>query len=229
MNIKKCNNHLKQVQMKKILIMISLLVALIFQSCLTSLQPLVTPDKIITDKRIVGNWQGEDRSVKIEEALKSDFYKSQKGSLDEMKKDSINYGRSYLITIGNNGIDHYLLGSLIQLGNSLYMDFTPLTTQNKVHPENDIYNFGAYYAPAFTFAKVEIVNAGSIALKFPDGDFIQDQIKSGNMIIKHEQDNLFGSFLITASSHDLQQFLLKYGHDERIYGNGNSVTLTKKG
>src|SRR5690242_6731264 len=107
--------------MKKILIAISFLIMVIFQSCLTSLQPLVTPDKIIMDKRIVGNWQSEDRFIRIEEVLKSDFYNSQKGSLDEMKKDSINYGKSYIVTIRNNGIDHYLLGSLIKLSNELYM------------------------------------------------------------------------------------------------------------
>jgi hypothetical protein len=56
-----------------------------------------------------------------------------------------------------------------------------------------------------------------------------EQIKSGNMHIKHEQDNLFGSFVITASSYELQQFVIKYSDDERIYSKANSVTLTKKG
>lgn len=215
--------------MKKLLIATILLIGVILQSsCLTSLQPLVTADKIIADQRIVGSWQTEDRLVKIEEVLKSDFYKNQKESTDEMKKDSVLYGKSYIVTIRKNGIDHYLLGSLTRLGNELYMDLIPLTTQNKLHPENDVYNFAVFYAPVFTFVKIEIAGASNITLKFPDGDFIKDQIKSGNMSIKHEQDNLFGSFLITASSSDLQQFVMKYGHDERLFDKSNSITLTKK-
>jgi len=46
--------------------------------------------------------------------------------------------------------------------------------------------------------------------------------------IKNETDELYGTFLITASTRELQQFLEKYGNDSRFFNKENSVTLNRK-
>jgi len=76
---------------------------------------------------------------------------------------------------------------------------------------------------------VEILNNNSLVLKFLNGDFIKQQIAKGNMRIRHQEDKLFESFLVTASTYELTQFLQKYSHDERLFNQENSVTLTRKG
>src|ERR1700730_11720467 len=100
--------------MKKISIVL-VLVLVILSSCLTSLQPLVTKDKIVTEERILGTWQYAGETIKIEEALKSDLYKEQRAAKEkeqnvlspEDRKDSVYYVKAYLVTMQNNGIDHY--------------------------------------------------------------------------------------------------------------------------
>ena len=39
---------------------------------------------------------------------------------------------------------------------------------------------------------------------------------------------LYDTFLITASTNELQQFILKYGKDDRFFSKENSVTLIRK-
>ncbi len=222
----------------KILIPVVLIVLMILHtSCLTSLQPLVTRDKIVTENRITGTWINNNEVITVENIENSDLYrkeqeedrKKKKLLSAEEKKDSAYYANTYLVTLHKNGIDNIMIGALIRLNDHLYMDLTSLTTQNKSKPENDQYNFSAYYQPTFTIAKVGMEAGNHLTLRFLNGDFIQEQISAGNMHIKHEQDELFGSFLITASSIELQQFIQKYGDDDRLYSKENSVTLTRKG
>jgi hypothetical protein len=65
-------------------------------------------------------------------------------------------------------------------------------------------------------------------LDFIDGGYLYDQIKAGRMKIKNETNEMYDSFLITASTTELQQFLQKYGSDDRFFNKENSVTLIRK-
>ena len=75
-------------------------------------------------------------------------------------------------------------------------------------------------------AKV-VFNGNHMEFRFLDSDFIRNQLINGRVGIKFEKDDLFRTSLITASSNDLQQFLRKYGNDERLYNKENTVTLNK--
>jgi hypothetical protein len=76
-------------------------------------------------------------------------------------------------------------------------------------------------------AKVEIPNDSMLLLKFINGSYVKSLIDNGNIKIKHEEDKMYGMFLITAPSEELQQFLLKYGDDERIYSKENTIILKR--
>ena len=81
---------------------------------------------------------------------------------------------------------------------------------------------------AYTIARVRFNNSNTLKLDFIDGGFLYDQIKAGRMKIKHESDDLYDTFLITASTNELQQFIQKYGNDDRFFNKENSVTLIRK-
>ena len=76
--------------------------------------------------------------------------------------------------------------------------------------------------------KVNINANAALDLSFVDGEFIREQVNAGKMKLKHESNELFGSFLITASTSELQAFLEKYGNDERVFSKKTSVHLTRK-
>ena len=80
----------------------------------------------------------------------------------------------------------------------------------------------------FRSADEDVVRFLFIKLDFIDGDFLYKQINAGRMKLKHETDELYDTFLITASTYELQQFIQKYGNDDRFFDKENSVTLIRK-
>ena len=80
----------------------------------------------------------------------------------------------------------------------------------------------------YTIARIRFINSNNIKLDFIDGDFLYKQINAGRMKLKHETDDLYDTFLITASTSELQQFIQKYGKDDRFFDKENSVTLIRK-
>jgi hypothetical protein len=215
------------------------IIALIFlSSCLTSLHRLVTYTTVSTDKRITGNWQYEDLTIKIEsipgshftqEIIASRSTQEEKKSIYDSKEDSILYTKSYVIEFIKNGYRYYMTCSLIRLGNELFADIEPIDAKLLNNPTakvvDELFSGGSYIS-SHSIAKVVFHN-NETEFRFLNSDFILDQLKNGRVAIKYEKDDLFQTNLITSSSKDLQQFLTKYGNDERLYSKENTVTLKK--
>jgi hypothetical protein len=225
--------------MKKIIIIILVFVCIAQSACVTTLQPLVTYDKIITDNRIIGKWKNDEQQIDVQLFSKSDFYKRHKDDFekelkgkertDKTMRDSVVYSKSYNIQYVKDGVQYDLLGGLIRINGQLFMDFTPINSA----PVNNDLSKDISMDPgsslnANTIAKVEIQSPNTLKIDFIDGGFIYDQVKAGHLKIKNERDELYDTFLITASSIELQKFLEKYGKDKRFYNKENSVTLIRK-
>ena len=209
-------------------------------SCVTSLQPLVTYKTAIADNRIIGIWQQEGQEYNVQNAFNSDFYKKNKKDLEKSrkenngqlsekdKKDSSLFSKSYMIKYNKDGIEYLLFGSMIKLNGRLFMNFTPvdleITDSTMKEPETEL----SSRLNTYTIARVQFTNTNLIKLDFIDGGYLYDQIKTGHIKIKNETDELYDSFLITASTDDLQQFLEKYGDDSRFFNKENSITLIRK-
>jgi hypothetical protein len=208
-------------------------------SCITSLQPLVSYDKIITHKQITGSWLYQNEDITIEPMPASELVdevqkttgKSDKGFpfTGDPVKDSILFNKAYIISYEQDGVSYYMAAALMKLGNHLFMDIYPAIMHDSKAPEDyaDPFTFNNDYLAGFTMAKVNI-SANAITLQFVDGGFVKEQVKAGRMKLKHESDELFDTFIITASTEELQQFLQKYADDERIFNKETTITLTKK-
>ena len=85
---------------------------------------------------------------------------------------------------------------------------------------------GGSYIPSHSIAKV-VFQGNQMEFRFLNSGFIGEQLKNGRVAVKYEKDDLFQTNLITSSSKDLQQFLSKYGNDERLYSKENTITLKK--
>jgi hypothetical protein len=222
----------------KNIITVAILLATIFTSCLTSLHPLVTPDRVTTDNRVVGTWITDGDTVIIERFLDSETYSMVKklGSVTGISRnagqselDSIMYPKGYCVSYRKDGVDYFMFGALIRIDKDLYLDLLPIIADDPNNKEGTGYEYTNDYLPTFTMAKIEISSSNNMTLHFVNGDFIRDQVRKGNVRIKHEQNPLFETFMVTASSKELQQFISKYGHDDRLFNKENSVTLTRKG
>jgi hypothetical protein len=216
---------------------------LLTTSCLTSVHPLVTIHNIVEENSLIGTWQQGEETYKVEKLRESALYREIENSVQikdnenakkeplrgKEKEDSIFQSRAYCVSFSKEGIDYYMSGSLTRIDGQLYMELYPIVIDDKTQPDGSGLDYTFDYLPGITIAKLDLRSDNTVQLHFPDGDYIKKQINEGNIRIKHEKDNWFDTFLITASSRDLRSFLQKYGHDQRLFSKENSVTLTRKG
>jgi hypothetical protein len=224
--------------MKKIFAIISVAMGMLsLASCVTSLQPVSTRETITTDRRVAGNWVHDGETFNITPFMESEFAKSLKGDMDakekisseEDKRDSIYYSKMYAVYFQKEGVSYHMAASLTKLNGQLFMDLFPLAMNDPKEQagKNDPLE-GKDYLGGFTIAKVELNGQSGMTLKFVDGDFINEQIKTGRMRLKHESNELFGTFIITASTEELRTFLQKYANDDRVFNKQTTISLTRK-
>ena len=227
-------------KMKKTFFILSVILLVTASSCVTTLQPIVTYDTAVADNRLEGSWEQDGQEYIVKKVFNSELYarlkddiekspKENKKLSEKEKKDSILYSKSYIIKYIKDGIVYELFGNMINLNGHLFMNLTP-ADMNSTDPGNDkekVINISnTLYG--HTIAHVQFNNDNSLKLDFIDGGYLYDQIKAGHMKIKNETDELYDTFLITASTSELQQFLKKYGNDKRFFNKENSVTLIRK-
>lgn len=200
-----------------------------------SLQPVATYKTIVTDARLNGEWANGKDLLKIEllpdsKILREDSSNERKVPLGENKQEIAFYSKAYSITVKQNGIDYILVGSLSRINDQLFMDIMSLGVKDDKSSNNDGsgFEFTPHYLSTFNIAKIEFTDKNNISIKYLNGAFLKEQISQGNMRLKYEKDELFDSFLLTASSFELHQFLEKYGHEERLFYKETTI-LTRKG
>jgi len=226
--------------MKKIILLILITTTIGISSCVTTLQPLVTRNTIISDDRLIGAWNNDDQEFIVQGLFNSNLYKKNKDEIekekqknggklnDEMRRDSLYFSKIYVIEYSKDGIKYELLGGLIKLNGQFFINFKA-EEMTQINSAGNEYNFNLPNRIASnTIARLQFSGSNMIKLDFIDGGYIYDQIKTGHMKIKHEKDDMYDTFLITASSEELQQFLKKYGNDKRFFNKENSVTLIRK-
>lgn len=205
----------------------------------TSLQPIATLDKMVTDDRVAGEWNGPKGNFLVEPLKKSALYAELSQSIfrreltglpdkshsSEEKYDSLMEAKSYLLSFWQNGVRHLMMFRLVRLGGDLYGDLFPIGVKNAKGDDN--YGFTLNHLSTHTLAKVAINDDATISLRPVAGDYVKSQLLAGNMNLRYEYDELFGSFVITASSEEMQQFIVKYGKSDRLFA-ADPVLLQKK-
>ncbi len=205
-------------------ILSGVLILFSLSSCLTIIQSLVTPDNILTDEHLEGQWTDPDsRSILVQRFMKT----KAKDLFAEMghytAEDSIFYTKFYVITYREKNLDYLWFAGMVKIKDQLYLNLVPEECLD--NNGNEVYKLGKETS---TIAKLEWKNNNSLILHFLDGDYIKQIILNGNARIKHEYDPLFGTFVITSSSDELTQFLEKYGNNENLFKGGNTIILTQK-
>lgn len=233
---------MNSIAINRIFIIISgIVISILPVSCLTSLQPLTTYETVTKENRAPGIWESNNGFVNVEEMTKSELFNDIKKSIEirgtgsnkplsnKDKEDSIWYSKAYMAVIKKDRAYYCYAAGFTHIGDDIYMDLFPLVLEDSANLGKAYYPLNHIdYVPTFSIAKAEFTGNNTLVLKFLNGEFIKEQLKKGNMLIRHEEDKLFGSFLVTASTYDMTQFLAKYGHDERLYSQKNTITLTRK-
>src|SRR5688572_17222911 len=228
----------KNIYMKKLFVVL-IISLVVMQSCVTSLQPLATYNTAIVDDRLAGTWNSDGQDYEVQKFFDSDLFKYIKKEMDKYKGNAdkklsekemedfapMLYFKSYVIKYTKDKTEYVMFGSMVKLNGQFFINFAPIdinTDKNKEQASE------ITWLATHTIARVQFPNPNSLKLDFIDGGFLYDQVKAGRMKIKNERDDLYDTFLITASTDELQQFIQKYGNDVRFFNKENSVTLIRK-
>jgi ABC-type uncharacterized transport system ATPase subunit len=207
--------------MKKIIVTVILFSAVLcLVGCLTTLHPIFTGKDLITDQRLIGNWEkAKDKTIVIYRQPNANELNNLSPALQSEA------GKIYMLDEkdeqGNIRSTNYAF--MIKLGKYYYMDYYPASEKERQLADNF---FAAHYIPMHSIYRIEFKNNNSFNVQRLDGGYLEKLIKNKQIRIRHEvmED---GGILITAPTEELQQYLIKYSDVPEAYNNDNNDNYTK--
>jgi hypothetical protein len=190
----------------------SFIILLAASACsVRSLHPLYSEEVLVYDDDLEGNWLDDDgRLWSLESAVRSQALDS--GS----QKEAVRRNKMYLASYKDQKDSLYAFEfHLIRLGEHRFVDIFPWEKYNeKLINEFMVANL----LPVHTFAKIDL-KGDSLFLSQINGEWVSDLIKNNQIRISHEKLTLYGDaeIVLTASTQELQKFLLKYQSDPKAY------------
>ena len=206
--------------MKKVSIIFGFAFLLIFlTSCLNTLHPIFTEKDLAYDPKLIGTWNTENQGNKgkvIISNLATERSIELPGNISSIKQ------KGYLITYedkDHEGTKRYI-AFLVRIGKHLYFDYFPADKDEQKIDEF----FYAHLIKTHTSYRVDIYKDGSFELSQLAEGYVAKLIDEKKIRISHEiytGDNI----LITASTSELQQYLIKYSDEPEAY---DEKTIFKK-
>ena len=175
-----------------------------------SLHPFYTKENVVFDKKLLGTWVDDPNRPETTWHFES---------IDEPKN-------AYkLIFIGEDDLKGSFVVHLVKIKDDLFLDIFPSKAPWDMDDPNESkwpYNF-LLMIPAHTFVKID-----SLAPKLKLRLMLETQLKK----ILEENPEAIANVVVedrpvlTASTRELQAFVLKYADDERVFA--DQVTLSRK-
>lgn len=205
--------------MKKVSIILAFTFLIIFLSgCLTTLHPIFTEKDLTYDPKLIGTWKTDSTGNKqraVITNLSTENSIALPGNISAIKQ------KGYLISYQdkNGTTSERYIAFLARIGKHLYFDFYP--ADKKEGQKLDEF-FGVHFIKMHTSYRVEISQDGSFELSQLDGSYVKNLIDEKKIRISHETD-ADDNTVITASTQELQQYLLKYGDEPSAYRSEKTI------
>ncbi len=182
--------------MKKQSVLTIVFIVLLLQGCIPSLHPFYHKEDLIKDNRLIGTWYGEGES-----------YPGKKTpSIWEFKSTDHDH---YHLTYSDSEITANFDANLFVLAGQYYLDIFPSNYDNL----NLLQTLTTF--PGHLLCKINFEKNG-VNIQYIDSDHLETLFKNHQIRLKHER-NEEGSTLLTASTQELRQFLIKYGKDDNFF------------
>lgn len=205
--------------MKKVSIILGFTFLVIFLSgCLTTLHPIFTEKDLAYDPKLIGTWNTENQGNKGKVVISN---LATENSLELPGNTTTIKQKGYFISYQNGpgGTSKRYIAFLARVGKHLYFDYYP--ADRKEDEKIDEF-FGAHLVKMHTSYRVEILNDGSFELSQLDESYVTKLIDEKKIRISHETD-ADDNTVITASTQELQQYLLKYGDEPSAYRSDKTI------
>ena len=189
--------------MKRKSFLLIVLVISLLQGCLIkSLHPFFKNKDIKYYPELIGEWIDQDSLVWTIQQTKYP-----KGFL---KEDTL--VNSYLITIDEESV---FTGTLFKLNGIYYLDFFP--EMGKLF-DGEFYSW--HLMPTHSLAKIEFLKGGKVQISWFNEEWLAKLFKQNKVKISHEKVEVSKDeepYVLTASTEELQKFIIKYGDNPEIY------------
>ncbi len=191
-----------------------------------SLHPLFTEENIVFDERLLGTWV-EDPN-KPENAWEfSRLDEASVGRLaEEFKDDFKKFYRLNVTTKENDRIARAsVIACLVKLNDQVFLDAFPdkfPSGEQDIEKLPLLYN-AFFFVPVHTFIKVDLTGS-QLKLRLTDDEKFAKLLEAEPAAVKH--DTMYDRPLLTASTEELQAFVLKHAGDGRLFM--DEMTLTRK-
>lgn len=205
--------------MKKIILTTAFALLLIFLSgCLHTLHPIFTEKDLAYNPNLIGTWKTENQGNKgraVITNLATENSLELPGNISSIKQ------KGYLISYQdeNGATSERYIAFLARIGKHLYFDYFP--ADKKEDQKIDEF-FAAHFVKMHTSYRVEISNDGSFEISQLDEGYVTKLIDEKKIRISHETD-ADDNTVITASTQELQQYLLKYGDEPSAYRSDKTI------
>jgi len=159
--------------------------------CVSSLHPLYTDKDIVFEEKLLGDWKVDDQKWEFEKGADPNSYK--------------------LIVTDNHGKGSFHT-HLVKIDDMLFLDMYASNPEELKSCE--LWEF--HILPVHTFWKVEQLEPAP-KIRAMNADRMGKMLKTDPNLIEHEvlEDD---RIVLTASTEELQKFMVKHADDEELFG-----------
>lgn len=207
--------------MKKLLLVTAALVLIATLSgCLSTLQPLFTEKDLVFDPRLAGSWKTvKDHTILRYERGSAASFRDLPAAMQLLAD------KAYVLTVTDNSTteEFRYYAFLVKLGNEYYLDYYP--AENRWQQGYDAV-YKQQLIKMHSIYRLRFTTNNSVEISQFDEKYLRDLIDKNKIRIKHEK-YFDGSYIITASTGELQQYVLKYGDVQDAYYKDGITTYNK--
>ncbi|MGZ5191542.1 MAG: hypothetical protein ACXWCZ_11020 [Flavisolibacter sp.] len=205
-------------------ILVFLSLSMIFNSCLDTLYPFFTKNDVVFKSTLTGEWKyasnREKGSVYFESIPKKRLEELAPGIREISNKG---YLATWKDSTGKIIKNQFVFLTLI--GDDLYMDHYPAEMENAI-PIAQV--FTEHYVKKHMCYKLSMRSGDVFEMKRLERSFLDDLIEKKQIRIHYvELPSPENKRIITASTAELRQYLLKYGANPKAYNDDYSYTCTR--
>ena len=191
--------------MKTRILIFSAIMAFLLNGCIVkSIHQFYHEENVIFEEALLGSWDDDDNTRWV---IKPFTF-----SKGFMKEDSID--NSYLVELYEDSLNPVKFNAhLFQVDGKKYLDFLPLRDD-----QNEGF-LDLHLVSAHSLAMIDYDEKGILAISWFDEEWLGKLFEENRVKIAHEVVNssaidIGTEYILTASTEELQKFILKYGNPE---------------
>lgn len=202
---------------KHFIIVVAIVVITTLSGCLSTLHPLFTEKELVFDPRLLGAWKTDGPDTLFFERGTAESFNQLPESLRRLAS------KAYVVRAkdDNEEIRYYVF--LTRLGKELYLDYFPCESKTRLQYDNF---YKQHLVKMHSLYRIRFQNDGKFEVSQFDEGFLEDLIKNKKLRIQHEV-RFDGSYVITAPTEELQQYVLKYSDVPAAYYADHDATYIK--